>query len=196
MDDNVRVIFCNSKAGTGKTTQAVGCANILVHSGKFEKMEYMFATPFEDKMGFRPGDQQEKEMAYLRPQYDALYEINEIPEKVIEEIACAECIKAGKTWVSAHSINFMRGGNLAGELIILDEAQNVSREELKMVLTRVHDTSKIIVIGHDGQVDIPKGRSGFVPYQEWFKPEPYCRVVNLTQNFRGMISQHADDFMG
>src|SRR5699024_9694094 len=73
------------------------------------------------------------------------------------------------------------------------ETQNLTRGELKKVLTRISDDCTVIMIGHHGQIDLPKERSsGFVPYIEHFKDEDYCEVVTLTRNFRGRLAQHAD----
>jgi phosphate starvation-inducible protein PhoH len=75
--------------------------------------------------------------------------------------------------------------------VIIDEAQNYTVGELKKVLTRIHDTSKVIVIGHTGQIDI-KGESGFAKYMAWFEGQERCEVCQLTKNYRGWLSTYAD----
>lgn len=69
-------MFCDAIAGSGKTTIAVGCANILHDKGRYDGMLYLVATPYEDIMGFRPGTQVEKEMAYMAPLFDACETLN------------------------------------------------------------------------------------------------------------------------
>lgn len=75
--------------------------------------------------------------------------------------------------------------------MILDESQNYTVAELKKVLTRCHDTCKVIVIGHTGQIDI-RGGSGFAKYLEHFKDQEKCAVCELTTNHRGWLSTYAD----
>ena len=86
---------------------------------------------------------------------------------------------------------YLRGTNLQNKVVIIDEAQNYTVGELKKVLTRIHDTSKVIVIGHTGQIDI-KGESGFAKYLKWFEGQPRCAVCSLTKNYRGWLSTYAD----
>ena len=82
----------------------------------------------------------------------------------------------------------------SGRVIIIDEAQNFYKDELKKVLTRVHDTCKVIVIGHTGQIDLyhhPEN-SGFAPYIKHFEDIDWAQICHLTNNYRGKISNHAD----
>lgn len=192
-----QIVFVNAPAGTGKTTLAVACAKLLETD-----LFYTFSPVEEDKMGFRPGNQEEKNQAYLGPLYDALEEIGEDPLKSIysEELArdprykrqISDLIKEGSIWVYAEPHTFLRGRNMR-KTIIIDEAQNFTVSELKKVLTRVHDPYKVIVIGHSGQCDLPDpSQSGFTEYIEHFRNEPYAAVCTLTKNFRGIVAQHAD----
>lgn len=138
-DENIRIVWIDAMAGTGKTTLAVGVGKILVHGEKYGHVEYMFATPYESKMGYRPGSTEEKERIYLGPLFDAIDAIGEDQGRSIFEMA-DESRKAGKTpWISAHSINYLRGRNLRDAFVIIDEAQNMTEKELRMVLTRIHD---------------------------------------------------------
>jgi phosphate starvation-inducible PhoH-like protein len=180
--------FVNAKSGTGKTTLAVACAKIL---GK--PLIYIFAPVQEKEMGYRPGTQEDKEQEYLFPLLDALKEIREDARFAIYKDENPEFIKK-QAWVHPKSHIFARGTNIKDCTVIIDEAQNFKKGELKKVLTRIHDTCKVIVIGHDGQCDLgdPK-KSGFVPYLEHFRNEPYVHVSNLTTNFRGKLAQHADE---
>src|SRR5699024_5554340 len=97
-------------------------------------------------------------------------------------------------WIEAKSHTFLRGSNIKNSTLIIDESQNLTRGELKKVLSRVHDSTTVIVIGHDGQNDLKNpSKSGFVPYLEHFKDEPYAKVCVLTKNFRGDVAKHADE---
>ncbi|MCI1763658.1 PhoH family protein [Heyndrickxia oleronia] len=179
----------NAKAGTGKTTLAVAVAKLLS-----KDLYYIFSPVEERTMGFRPGDQREKEASYITPLKDALLEINESPERVIYDPDKPELLKRGEVWVYPMSHVFARGMNLKNATIIIDEAQNFTRGELKKILTRIHDDCTVIMIGHDGQNDLSKPeKSGFLPYIEHFKNEPYVKICKLTHNFRGKLATHADE---
>lgn len=181
-------VIVNAKAGTGKTTLAVAAAKLLN-----KPLYYIFSPVEERTMGYRPGNQWEKEESYITPLKDALIEINEDPERVIFNPDRPEFLKRGDVWVYPMSHVFARGMNLKDKVVIIDEAQNFTRGELKKVLTRIHDDCKVIMIGHDGQNDLPNpDKSGFVPYIDHFKDEPYVKVCSLTRNFRGRLATHAD----
>lgn len=184
-----QLTIVNAKSGTGKTTLAVACAKII---GK--PLIYVFSPVQEKAMGYRPGSQQDKEREYYQPLIDALLKINEVPAKVMYDEGNPDALKSGLVWVYPKSHIFARGTNIEECTVIIDEAQNFTRGELKKLLTRIHDTSTVIMIGHEGQIDLPDPKkSGFAPYIEHFREEPYCKVVELTKNFRGKLAQHADE---
>lgn len=184
-----QLTIVNARSGTGKTTLAVAAAKLI---GK--PLVYIFSPVEEGKMGFRPGSQQEKEAEYLQPLKDALLEINENPSHAVYDESNPDAMKAGHVWVYPKSHIFARGTNIKESTVIIEETQNFTRGELKKVLTRVHDTCTVIMIGHDGQCDLPNAsKSGFVPYLEHFRSEPYATVCELNKNFRGQLAQHADE---
>ena len=86
---------------------------------------------------------------------------------------------------------YMRGVNLAKQVVILDEAQNFTVDDMRKVLTRIHDTCKVIVIGHTGQIDI-SGKSGFAKYIKHYRTFEESAECELTINHRGKFSSHAD----
>lgn len=192
LNPDILIVWCNSKAGTGKTQLAVAAAHYLVKSpgSKYDGAVYVFAPIEENKMGYRPGTQREKEDAYITPLKQALVKIGLEPS---HEIAWAdEDCKYGK-WLEVYSHVFQRGINFERRVVIIDEAQNFTASQLKKVLTRIHDTSKVIVIGHTGQCDLEDpNESGFAKYIKHFLWEPYSACVNLTKNFRGRVARHAD----
>lgn len=183
-----QLTIVNAKAGTGKTTLAVGAAKILN-----KPLYYIFSPIEEDKLGFTPGEIEDKESKYIVPLLDALKEIKEDYRFALYKESNPEHIRK-VAWVYAKSHVFARGSNIKNATVIIDEAQNFTRGELKKVLTRIHDNCKVIMIGHDGQCDLDyPEKSGFVPYLNHFKNESYAKVVELSKNFRGHLARHADE---
>lgn len=183
-----QLTIVNARSGTGKTTLAVAVAKLI---GK--PLLYTFSPVEEGSIGFTPGTVEEKESKYITPLLDALTEIREDPRFAIKSEKNPDIINDG-AWITAKSHTFVRGTNIKDSVLIVDEAQNFTRSELKKLLTRAHDSTKVIVIGHDKQIDLKDPRkSGFVPYLEHFRDEPYAKVCELTKNFRGQLAQHADE---
>lgn len=192
MGNDYDVIFVNSKAGTGKTVISVACAKLLVSSGRYTSLEYIFSPCQEDTLGFTAGSVSEKEGKYLTPLYDALLTINENPNTCFYNDIINN--KNGTAWINTYSHAYMRGSSkMSKTVIIIDEAQNFTIPELKKVLTRFGDNCKIIVLGHSGQIDLKKKtQSGFVKYIEHFKDQERCKICNLSINYRGWVANHAD----
>lgn len=183
-----QLTIVNAKAGTGKTTLAVGAAKILN-----KPLYYIFAPVEEDALGYTPGNVEEKEAKYIQPLLDALKEIKEDHRFALHREDNPDHIDK-MAWVHAKSHVFARGTNIKGATVIIDEGQNMTRGELKKVLTRIHDDCKVILIGHDAQCDLDdRSKSGFTPYIEHFRVKDYCKIINLTKNFRGRLAKHADE---
>lgn len=194
-DTNNDIIFCNAKAGTGKTTIATGVANLLVMYGKFKNIIYIVAPYGEKKQGWLPGDITEKSSVYFEPFYQAMIECDINPYTAVNDESLVNQ-KNGSGYITCITDTFLRGTNLNDSVIILDEAQNYTVDQLKKVLTRVGTRAKVIVIGHDLQCDIKKKEeSGFVAYINHFKGKERCAICELKNNHRGWISQWADEFM-
>lgn len=195
LDDDVKLIFVNAKSGTGKTMMAVLVAYALYLDSRSPKeMLYVAAPVQENALGFTSGSIMQKEAKYMLPLYDALLELDMIPEQVVRNEEDPESQKESDVWCNAKTQAYVRGTNIINKTVIIDEAQNNTRGELKKVLTRLHDSSKTFVIGHDGQNDLRGSKqSGFVPYINHFKNEPYVRVHDLNYNFRGEVAQKADE---
>lgn len=142
-------------AGTGKTFLAVACAVEALESDRVERILLVRpAVEAGEKLGFLPGDLAQKIDPYLRPLYDALYEmvgfeqVSKLIERNIIEIA---------------PLAYMRGRTLNNAFIILDESQNTTREQMKMFLTRIGFGSTAVVTGDITQIDLPRGtRSGLI----------------------------------
>ena len=152
------IVFGIGPAGTGKTYIAVAMAINAFKNKEVQKI--ILARPAVEageRLGFLPGDLQEKVDPYLRPLYDALYDVLgrdaalRLREKEIIEVV---------------PLAYMRGRTLDNSFIILDEAQNTTKEQMKMFLTRMGFGSKVVVTGDITQIDLPKGKkSGLVEAQ-------------------------------
>jgi phosphate starvation-inducible PhoH-like protein len=146
---NHDVIFALGPAGTGKTYLAVAQAVQQLIQGTVQRLILSRpAVEAGERLGFLPGDMKEKVDPYLRPLYDALYDM--LPNEQVERrIASGE--------IEIAPIAFMRGRTLADAFIILDEAQNTSPAQMKMFLTRFGQNSRMVVCGDPKQVDLPGG---------------------------------------
>lgn len=187
------IVFCNAAAGTGKTTLAMGAANILVQDRRndLDGIVYIVSPYGEQKQGYLPGSITEKSEVYYEPAYQAMIEVHMNPNTdVYSESMISK--KKGEAFVKMLTHTYLRGTNLQNKVVILDEAQNYTVAELKKVLTRIHDSCKVICIGHTGQIDI-RGGSGFARYLEHFECQEKCAVCKLTTNHRGWLSTYADE---
>ena len=144
------VVFCIGPAGSGKTYLAVANAINCLKNRKVEKVILSRpAVEAGEKIGFLPGDIKDKVDPYLRPIYDALHDMMPA-EKVEKKLLSGE--------IEIAPLAFMRGRTLKNSYIIIDEAQNTSPIQMKMVLTRLGEGSKMVVTGDLTQVDLPKGQ--------------------------------------
>lgn len=189
------IVFCNAKAGTGKTQIAVMTAQLLYDYHRYEGIVYITAPVQEARIGFLPGTSQEKIAVYNEPFCQAALKANINFERAIYDDGYNE--KTGSAYIQCVSHNFLRGCNFENKVVIIDEAQNFYVDELKKVLTRMHDNCKVVVIGHTGQNDLlhKSERSGFDAYIKHFENEPYAAVCTLTHNHRGVVANHADDLV-
>ncbi len=153
--DRAELIFGAGPAGTGKTYLAVAYAAALLERGTVDRLILSRpAVEAGERLGFLPGDMREKVDPYLRPLYDALYDM--MPAEKVERGLSSGVIEVAP-------LAFMRGRTLANSVIILDEAQNTTSMQMKMFLTRLGEDSKMIVTGDPSQVDLPSGQvSGLV----------------------------------
>jgi phosphate starvation-inducible PhoH-like protein len=153
--ERAELVFGIGPAGTGKTYLAVAHAATLLERGDINRIILSRpAVEAGERLGFLPGDMKEKVDPYLRPLYDALYDMMR-PEHV------ERCITSGVIEVAP--LAFMRGRTLANAVVILDEAQNTTSMQMKMFLTRLGENSKMIVTGDPTQIDLPRGeKSGLV----------------------------------
>ncbi len=149
------IVFAYGPAGTGKTFLAVAKAVASLQQGLVKKIILSRpAVEAGEKLGFLPGDLKEKVDPFLRPIYDALYEM--MPYDQVEK-------KIANNTIEIAPIAFMRGRTLEDCYIILDEAQNTTKIQMKMFLTRLGKNSKMVVVGDNTQIDlISKNESGLI----------------------------------
>tara|TARA_B100000579_G_scaffold254931_1_gene209867 strand:- start:2171 stop:3178 length:1008 start_codon:yes stop_codon:yes gene_type:complete len=147
------IIISTGPAGTGKTYLAVAVALTMLLQKKIERIILSRpAVEAGERLGFLPGDMKDKVDPYLRPLYDALYDLLDF-EKIQKRIEIGD--------IEIAPLAFMRGRTLKNSFAILDEAQNATDTQIKMFLTRIGENSKIVVNGDPSQIDLPnKSLSG------------------------------------
>lgn len=169
------IVFGIGPAGTGKTYLAMAMAITAFKNGEVDRLILTRpAVEAGEKLGFLPGDLQDKVDPYLRPLYDALFEIMgaEAFEKNME-----------KGLIEVAPLAYMRGRTLENAYIILDEAQNTTPEQMKMFLTRFGQGSKIVVTGDITQIDLPGGkRSGLKEVRRVLRGIPDIAFIEFSQD--------------
>lgn len=169
------IVFGIGPAGTGKTYLAMAMAITAFKNGEVDRLILTRpAVEAGEKLGFLPGDLQDKVDPYLRPLYDALFEImgTEAFEKNME-----------KGLIEVAPLAYMRGRTLENAYIILDEAQNTTPEQMKMFLTRFGQGSKIVVTGDITQIDLPGGkRSGLKEVRRILRGIPDIAFIEFSQD--------------
>jgi phosphate starvation-inducible PhoH-like protein len=164
--------FALGPAGTGKTFLAIVMAVRALKNREVARIVLSRpAVEAGEKLGFLPGDLKEKVDPYLRPLYDALGEL-------LDDGVTTRYAERGTIEVAP--LAYMRGRTLSDAFVILDEAQNATREQLKMFLTRLGANSKMVVNGDDTQIDLPRGvRSGLLDIEELFSAIDDVAIVRL-----------------
>lgn len=167
------VVFGVGPAGTGKTYLAVALAVYALKNKEIDKIILTRpAVEAGEKLGFLPGDLNEKVDPYLRPLFDALQEM-------MGQESYLRHIERGSIEIAP--LAYMRGRTLSNSFIILDEAQNTTREQMKMFLTRMGENSRIVVTGDVTQIDLPKNiKSGMVDAIEVLDGVEGIEIVKLS----------------
>jgi predicted ribonuclease YlaK len=191
----IQAVFVDASAGTGKTTLAALAGVYGVDKGDYDRIIYVRSTVAVRDQGFLPGDKNEKGEPYFEPMKQAmdnvapgLYEkwrgfgTNPNEEIKIPKLVC-------------DTTSYTRGVTWDNAFVIIDEAQNLTLNELQTVLTRCTDSSKVVIIGSHLQVD-EKQRliAGLLPFEVFIEHYRNTRTVKceLVTNYRGWFSQHAD----
>ncbi|MDD3409466.1 MAG: PhoH family protein [Eubacteriales bacterium] len=165
--------FAVGPAGTGKTYLAMALAVVALRNKEIERIVLTRpAVEAGEKLGFLPGDLSQKVDPYLRPLYDALYDMmgaeayQRLQERGVLEVA---------------PLAYMRGRTLSDSFIILDEAQNTTTEQMKMFLTRLGAGSRVVVTGDATQTDLPMGKqSGLLQAVDVLRDIPEIAIIRLT----------------
>jgi len=166
------VTFGIGPAGTGKSWLAVAMAVQALQSKEVDRIILTRpAVEAGERLGFLPGDLMAKVDPYLRPLYDALYDM-------VEPEGAQRLLERGTVEVAP--LAFMRGRTLNGSFIILDEAQNTTPEQMKMFLTRIGFGSKVVITGDTTQVDVQGGRSGLLGLESVLEGIDGLEWVRLT----------------
>ena len=166
------ITFGLGPAGTGKSWLAVAMAVQALQTKKVQRIILTRpAVEAGERLGFLPGDLMAKIDPYLRPLYDALYDMVEVEgaQKLLERQA-----------VEVAPLAFMRGRTLNDSFIILDEAQNTTPEQMKMFLTRIGFGSQVVVTGDTTQIDVPDGRSSLIGLERTLTGIEGLAFVHLT----------------
>ena len=169
---NNQITMSLGPAGTGKTYLAVAVALSMLLEKKVERIILSRpAVEAGERLGFLPGDMKEKIDPYLRPLYDSLYDLLDY-DKIQRKIESGA--------IEIAPLAFMRGRTLKNSFAILDEAQNATRIQIKMFLTRIGENSKLVVNGDPSQIDLPnKNQSGLIESQNILKGIKEIAVINF-----------------
>jgi len=165
------LVLATGPAGTGKTWLAVAQAVQLFERKEVDRIVLSRpAVEAGERLGFLPGDMREKVDPYLRPIYDALYDL--MDARTVER-----ALTSGEIEIAP--LAFMRGRTLANSAIILDEAQNTTSMQMKMLLTRLGENSRMVVTGDPSQVDLPPGQTSGL-----------AEAVRLLEGIEGIAQVH------
>ncbi len=166
------IVMALGPAGTGKSYLAVSVAITMLFEKKVERVILSRpAVEAGEKLGFLPGDMKEKVDPYLRPLYDALYDLFGF-EKIQRKIETGE--------IEIAPLAFMRGRTLKNSFAILDEAQNATMTQIKMFLTRIGENSKLVVNGDPSQIDlIDKSKSGLIKSKNLLKKIDEIKTIEF-----------------
>lgn len=187
---SVPVTCCNARAGSGKTTIAVLAGLQLLEEGKVDKIVYIrFPDPMLQSLGALPGEMDEKEVYYMKPFMDACSQFG-VTQGIFENMMARESI------IMCTNIA-MRGVNIRDSFVIIDEAQNGTFKDLKLVLTRLNEACRTALIGQSEQCDNSKAgiENAFNAYIKHMTKKPFANETPLLINHRGKISDWADRLM-
>ena len=170
-----QIVMCLGPAGTGKTYLAVAVALSMLLEKRVERIILSRpAVEAGERLGFLPGDMKDKIDPYLRPLYDALYDLLDY-DKIQRKIESGS--------IEIAPLAFMRGRTLKNSFAILDEAQNATETQIKMFLTRIGENSKLVVNGDPSQIDLPnKNLSGLIKSQKILKGIKEISIINFDHN--------------
>lgn len=191
-DRDIRFIAVDACAGSGKTTFAIAVALMYVKYGICDEALYIRTPSSEGRIGFLPGEKESKERPYMQPLYNTLIKLGENPMKIINDSSLTNQ-KNGTGIFTPMTDVYMLGDDLERKFCIIDEAQCMTKEQLKAIITRCNDSCCVVVIGSTLQIQgIKKEDSGLSKCIEHFRDRPWAKICHLTKNYRGEMSAWAD----
>lgn len=190
----IQAVFCEAKAGTGKTTLAVLAGAYEIEKGElYDRIIYIRNSVSVRDQGFLPGNDKEKSAPYMAPVAEAL---DLVKPATFEEWTFST--EKGEPKLVPISTSFVRGITWKRSFVIVDESQNMDLEELQAIYTRLDSSSKLVAVGSKRQVDNKKIKryGGLLPFEVYmlhFRGDPRVTEHELVNNYRGWFADKADD---
>jgi PhoH-like ATPase len=195
LNDEIPLVTLTGKAGTGKTLLALACGLMKVEDDrKYKKLLIARpVVPMGKDIGYLPGEKEEKLRPWMQPVYDNLEYLFDTKKS-----GDIDKILAGLSSIQVEALTYIRGRSIPGQFIIIDEAQNLSRHEVKTIVSRVGEGSKIILMGDPEQIDHPyldATSNGLTHVVERFKSETLSGHITLEKGERSHLAQLAADLL-
>ncbi|HZG55893.1 PhoH family protein [Paenibacillus sp.] len=195
LNDDVPLVTLTGKAGTGKTLLALAAGLMKVEDErKYKKLLIARpVVPMGKDIGYLPGEKEEKLRPWMQPVYDNLEYLFDTKKN-----GDIDKILAGLTSIQVEALTYIRGRSIPGQFIIIDEAQNLSRHEVKTIVSRVGEGSKIVLMGDPEQIDHPyldATSNGLSHVVERFKTESLSGHITLEKGERSHLAQLAADLL-
>lgn len=193
-DPDIRFVAVDACAGSGKTTLSLAVGCLLYHYGRMDGVTYIRVptAATEGRVGFLPGSLSEKIRYYMQPLYNTLMKLGENPYTCINDDSMSNQ-KNGTGFIMAATDVYIRGDDISRQVVIVDESQNATVDQLRTIITRCHDDCLVVLCGSTRQIDLTdKEESGFVHCMKHFATKPWARICTLSKNYRGEMSAWAD----
>ncbi|REK76229.1 PhoH family protein [Paenibacillus paeoniae] len=195
LNDDIPLVTLSGKAGTGKTLLALAAGLLKVEDEhKYKKLLIARpVVPMGKDIGYLPGEKEEKLRPWMQPIYDNLEFLFDT-----KKAGDIDKILMGMGSIQVEALTYIRGRSIPGQFIIIDEAQNLTKHEVKTIVSRVGEGSKIVLMGDPGQIDHPYLDSisnGLTHIVEKFKRENISGHMTLEKGERSKLAQHAADLL-
>jgi PhoH-like ATPase len=193
--EDIPLVTMTGKAGTGKTLLALAAGLLQIEDWqKYKKLLVARPiVPLGKDIGYLPGEKEEKLRPWMQPIYDNLeYLFNTKKPGDLDKIL------AGMGSIQVEALTYIRGRSIPGQFIIIDEAQNLTKHEVKTILTRVGEGSKIVLMGDPEQIDHPyldESNNGLTYVVEMFKNQKLAGHIKLEKGERSVLAQLAADLL-
>lgn len=195
LNDDIPLVTLSGKAGTGKTLLALAAGLLKVEDEhKYKKLLIARpVVPMGKDIGYLPGEKEEKLRPWMQPIYDNLEFLFDT-----KKAGDIDKILMGMGSIQVEALTYIRGRSIPGQFIIIDEAQNLTKHEVKTIVSRVGEGSKIVLMGDPGQIDHPyldSVSNGLTHIVEKFKQENISGHMTLEKGERSKLAQHAADLL-